>query len=196
MAHLIAWHSAQTYPHTDRDRTCILSASGPWSVRDQNKRRNLADHQQRGASGAQWAQRATALLWTLRPRSPLPPPSPLGKGSKWSLICASWTLSPFTAAPLRCKDVPGEAQLLDDRSSIPNGKYSPSESESANNICNTSSRYIFSHKSHNLLANYELNCFRINDTIGHLLKVLHVCDLVVENTNEILHHIRNYSLFY
>ncbi len=25
---------------------------------------------------------ATALLWTLRPRSPLPPPSLLGKGSK------------------------------------------------------------------------------------------------------------------
>ncbi len=66
---------------------------------------------------------------------------------------------------------------------------------------------IFSHKSHNLLTRHELNCFRINDTIAHLLcyflehfwsriEVLHVCHLVVGNTNEILHQIRNYSLFY
>ncbi len=52
-------------------RPPVLSASGHLSVRDQNKRRNLADH-----------QRATALVWTLRPRPPLPPPSLLGKGSK------------------------------------------------------------------------------------------------------------------
>jgi hypothetical protein len=68
-----------------------------------------------------------------------------------------------------------QARLLDDRSSFPKGKYSPSESESANNICSTSSQLfisqlaIFSHKSHNLLRRYELNCFRINDTIPHLL---------------------------
>ncbi len=60
--------------------------------------------------------------------------------------------------------------------------------------------------SHNLLTCYELNCFRINDTIAQLLcyflehfwsriEVLHVCHLVVGNTNVILHHIRNYSLF-
>ncbi len=158
-------------PHTDC--TCT---GGPLSARNQNNRRNLAGHQQRGASGAQWAQRATALLWTLRPRSPLPP-HPRGQRVKWSLVCALWTLSPCTAAPLRSKDVPREARSLDDRSSFPKGKYSPSESESANNICNTSSRYNFLlaiwrfslKKSHNLLACYELNCFRINDTIAHLL---------------------------
>ncbi len=47
-----------------------------WPV-DQNNRRNLADHQQHGASGA---QRATALLWTLRQRSPLPPHPRWAKG--------------------------------------------------------------------------------------------------------------------
>ncbi len=129
MVPLIAWHSAQTYPTLTAP---VLSASGHLSVHDQNKLRNLADH-----------QRATALVWTLRPRPPLPPPSLSGKGSKWSLVCALWSLSPCTAAPLRCKDVPGEARSLDGQSSFPKGKYSPSESESANNICNTSSRYNF-----------------------------------------------------
>ncbi len=136
-------------------------------MRDQNKRRNLADHQQRGASGAQWAQRATALLWTLRPR--------WSKGRNDHLFVLS-EHSPCTAAPLRCKYVPGEARLLDDRSSFPKGKYSPSESESVNNICNTSSRYNF------LLAIWRFSLtnltitrtlwtellLRINDTIAHL----------------------------
>ncbi len=177
---------------------------GPLNARDQNKRHNMTDY-----------QKVTALLWTLRPCSPLPPQSTLGKGPKWSLVCVLWTLAPCPAAPLRSRDVPGEARALDSWSSFPNRKYSPSESDSANNICNTSSQYnffishlaILSHKSHNLLTRYELNCFRINDTIAHLLcyflehfwsriKVLHVCHLVVGNTNEILHHIRNYSLFH
>ncbi len=153
---------------------------------------------------------AEPLLWTLRPRPPLLPPSPLGKGPKLSLVCALWTLSPCPAAPMRSRDLPGEAW-----SSFPNRKYSPSESELANNICNTSSQYnfllviwlFFSHKSHNLHTCYELNCFCINDTIAHLLcyflehfwsriKVLHVCHLVVGNANAILHHIMNYSLFH
>ncbi len=82
-------------------------------------------------------------LWTLRPRPPLPPPSPLGKGSNDHLFVLRELSRLARAAPLRCKDVPGEAQSLDDRSSFPKGKYSPSESESANNICNTSSRYNF-----------------------------------------------------
>ncbi len=97
----------------------------------------------RGASGAPWAQRSTALLWTLRPRPPLPPPSPLGKGSNDHLFVLRELSRLACAAPLRCKDVPGEARSLDGRSSFPKGKYSPSESESANNICNTSSRYKF-----------------------------------------------------
>ncbi len=83
------------------------------------------------------------LLWTLRPRPPLPPPSPLSKGPKWSLVCALWTLTPCPAAPLRNRDVPEAARLLDGRSSFPKVKYSPSESDSANNICNTSSQYNF-----------------------------------------------------
>ncbi len=116
------------------------------------------------------------LLWTLRPRPPLPPPSPLSKGPKWSLVYASWTVSPCAAAPLRNRDVPEAARLLDGRLSFPKVKYSPSESESANKICNIltvqifiSHLAIFSHKAHNLLTRYELNCFRINDTIAHLL---------------------------
>ncbi len=157
---------------------------------------------------------AEPLLWTLRPCPPLPPPSPLGKGPKWSLVCVLWTLSPCPAAPLHGRYVPGEARSLDGRSSFPNRKYSPSESESAINIFNIltvhlfiSHLAIFSHKSHNLLTRYELNCFRINATIAHLLcyflehfwsriEILHVCHLVVGNTNAILHHIRNYSLFH
>ncbi len=82
------------------------------------------------------------LLWTLRPRPPLPPPSPLSKGPKWSLVYASWTVSPCAAAPLRNRDVPEAARLLDGRLSFPKVKYSPSESESANKIA-TSSQYKF-----------------------------------------------------
>ncbi len=126
MVPLIAWHSTQTYPTLTAP---VLSASGPLSVRDQNKRRNQADH-----------QRATALLWTLRPR---PPPSPLGKVLKWSLVVLREHSRLARRHHCACKDVPGEARSLDGRSSFPKGKYSPSESESANNICNTSSRYNF-----------------------------------------------------
>ncbi len=98
MVPLIAWHSAQTYPTLTAP---VLSASSHLSVRDQNKRRNLADH-----------QRATALVWTT---STPATPSLSGKGSKWSLVCALWTLSPCARGTSRCKDVPGEARLLDDR---------------------------------------------------------------------------------
>ncbi len=169
-------------------------------ARDQKERRNL------GAI----ISNAERLPWTLRPRPPLPPPSPLGKGPKWSLVCALWTLSPCPPAPLHSRDVPGEAWSLDGRSSFPNRKHSPSESKSPNNICNTSLWLFISHLaifSHNLLTHYELNCSRINDTIDHLLcyflehfwsriEVLHVCHLVLGKTNVKLHHIRNYSLFH
>ncbi len=127
--------------------------------------------------------------------------SPSGAPSHRRALRIVLTFPPLTA-PLRtrhhcaCKDVPGEAQSLDDRSSFPKGKYSPSESESANNTCILTVQLfishlpIFSHKSHNLLTRHELNCFRINDTIAHLLcyflehfwsriEVLHVCHLVV-----------------
>ncbi len=107
------------------------------------------------------------LLSTLRPRPPLPPPS--CNGPKCSLVCALWTLSPCLAAPLRSRDVPGEARSLDGRSPFPNRKYSPSESESANNICNTSSQFNFLLVIWRFsLTHYELNCSRINDTISHL----------------------------
>ncbi len=61
------------------------------------------------------------LLWTLRPRPPLPPLSRWAKGQNYL----------------------GESRSLDGQSSFPNCKYSPSESESVNNICNTSSQYKF-----------------------------------------------------
>ncbi len=54
-----------------------------------------------------------------------------------------WT-PPISIPWLRpCRDVPEEARALDGRSSFSNRKYSPSESESANNICNSSSQYNF-----------------------------------------------------
>ncbi len=120
MVPLIAWHSAQTYPTLTAP---VLSASGHLSVRDQNKRRNLADH-----------QRATALVWTLRPRP---------RVQMITCLCFVNTLALRARHHCACKDVPGEARSLDDQSSFPKGKYSPSESESANNTCNTSSRYNF-----------------------------------------------------
>ncbi len=110
----------------------VLSAGGTLSARNQKERCNL-----------ERSSATQSLSFGQRPRTPLPPPSPLGKGPKWSLVCALWTLSPYPAAPLRSRDVPGETRSLDGRSSFPNRKYSPSESESANNICNTSSQYNF-----------------------------------------------------
>ncbi len=150
---------------------------------------------------------------TLRPRPPMPPPIPVGQRVQMiTCLCFVNTLALRARHHCACKDVPGEAQSLDDRSSFPKGKYSPSESESANNTCKhiLTVQLFISHLpifSHNLLTRHELNCFRINDTIAHLLcyflehfwsriKVLHVCHLVVGNTNEILHQIRNYSLFF
>ncbi len=98
MVPLIAWHSAQTYPTLTAP---VLSASSHLSVRDQNKRRNLADH-----------QRATALLWTLRPRPPLPPPSLSGKVLKWSLVCALWTLSPCARGTIALQRCTGRSVII------------------------------------------------------------------------------------
>ncbi len=62
-------------------------------MHDQNNQRNLADHMHRGASGA---QRATALLWTIQPRSPLPPHPRWAKGQNDHLFvfrehsCHAW----------------------------------------------------------------------------------------------------------
>ncbi len=111
-----------------------------------------------------------------------------------------------TIAQQRCT---GRSAMIRQTIVISKPQIFPSESESANNICNILTVQlfichlaIFSHKSHNLLTPYEMNCFRINDTIAHLpcyflehfwsrIEVLHVCHLVVGNTNAILHHIRN-----
>ncbi len=74
------------------------------------------------------------------------PATPIPVGQRVQMItclCFVNTLTLRARHHCVCKDVPGEAQSLDDRSSFPKGKYSPSESESANNTCNTSSRYNF-----------------------------------------------------
>ncbi len=71
------------------------------------------------------------------------PATPIPVGQRVQIItclCFVNTLALRARHHCACKDVPGEAQSLDDRSSFPKGKYSPSESESANNTCNTSSR--------------------------------------------------------
>ncbi len=91
----------------------LLSASGHLSVRDQNKRHNQADH-----------QRATALLWTLRPRPPLPSPIPVRQRVQMvTCLCFVNTLALRAWHHCACKDVPGEARSLDDQSSFPKGKY-------------------------------------------------------------------------
>ncbi len=99
MVPLIAWHSAQTYPTLTAP---VLSASGHLSVRDQNKRRNQADH-----------QRATALLWTLRPRPPLPPPHPCrakGPNDHLFVLCEHSRLA--RAAPLRMQRCTGRSAII------------------------------------------------------------------------------------
>ncbi len=163
------------------------------SAHDQIKRHN---HQQRRASPMDTKTTST-------PATPIP----VGQRAKMiTCLCFVNTLA-MPAAQFRSRDIPGEARSLDGRSPFPNRKYSPSESESANYICNKSSQYnfllviwaIFSHKSHNLLTSYELNFFRINDTIAHLpcyflehfWSRIEVCHLVVGNTSAILHDIRN-----
>ncbi len=154
------------------------------------------------------------LLWTLRPRPPLPPPPhpcwAKGRNDHWFVLCEH---SPCPAATLRSRDVPGEAQISRRPIVISKPQIFPFRVRSVNNICNhphstcISHLAIFSHKSHNIRTHYELNCFCINATIAHLLyyfrehlcsriEVLHICNLVVGNTNAILHHIRNYSLFH
>ncbi len=157
------------------------------------------------------------LLWTLDHVHPCHP-IPVGQRAEMiTCLCFVWTLSPFPAAPLRSRDVPEKARSLDSRSSFPKRKYSP-ESDSANNSCNTSSQYnfllviwrfsltIYSHAmtwTASASMTRSLTCSAISsNTLNRNMtsfwsrtEVLHVCHLVVGNTNAILHHIRNYSLF-
>ncbi len=91
MVPLIAWHRPNV---THTDGTCTV-------CRRHFERARLERKVQSGAI----ISNTEPLLWTLRPRPPLPPPSPLGKGPKWSLVCVLWTLSPCVAEMYREKRV-------------------------------------------------------------------------------------------
>ncbi len=98
----------------------VLSAGGTLSAHDQTERRN---HQQCRASPMD--TKTTSTRWAK------------GRNDHLFVLCE------HSRHARRHHCVPGEARSLDGRSSLPNRKYSPSESESANNICNTSSQYNF-----------------------------------------------------
>ncbi len=106
------------------------------------------------------------LLWTLRPRPPLSPHPHWAKGRNDHLFML-WEHSRHARRHHYAAEM---NRSLDGRSPFPNRKYSPSESESANNICNTVQLFIVIWRfSLTIYSHCELNCSRINDTIAHLL---------------------------
>ncbi len=141
MVSLIAWNNT--------DCTCTVCRRHFERARSETNDSIWGDHQ--------------PLLWTLRPRPPLhprpPPPPPRPRWAK-GRNDHLFVLCEHSRHARRHHCAAEMYRSLDGRSSFPKGKYSPSESESANNICNilTVQLFIslFAIFSHNLLTGYEL----------------------------------------